>query len=202
MARALRVIAISATLLVAMIAGALAGRAVASAILPDLDELSAIADALVPDEASDVSAHDARGTGLANVNIFRTPIPSEASRSFTPDGPPEEAVQTIRRELMERGWRASEADDDEFRDGRRTVVVNQNVWRAIVAVSYYPGLLSYLPTLTAASGGAAVLTAVSRRGKRRASRSSRSTAPRSAVPRCPGDHLGDARRGDRGGARG
>jgi hypothetical protein len=112
---------------------------------------------------------------LANVNIFRTPIPSEASRSFTPDGPPEEAVQTIRRERVARGWRASEADD-EFRDGRRSVAVNQNVWQVLVAVSYDPGLVSYLPTLTAASAGAAVLAAATRR-RRRASRSSRSTAP-------------------------
>jgi hypothetical protein len=165
-APALRTLVITAAVLVAVFAGALAGRAVGFALLPDLDELSAIADTLVPDEASDVSAHDSRGTGLANVNIFRTPIPSEASRSFAPDGPPEEAVQTIRRELMERGWRASEVDDDEFRDGRRTAIVNQNVWRVIVAVSYYPGLVSYLPTMTAASAGAAVLVAATRRRRR------------------------------------
>jgi hypothetical protein len=177
-ARALRVLAITATLVVAAIAGALAGRAVASAMLPDLDELSAIADTLVPPDATEVRADDTTGAGPQNLNVFVTPNSPTAGRSFQPAVAPGEAVGGIAAELRRRGWRDADAPSglSRFEDGWLTVQVFQNgPDRVSLSVSHRPRWLFYVPSLTAAIAGALVIAAL--RWRRSAPAPDRSPAP-------------------------
>jgi hypothetical protein len=53
-ARVLGLLVTAAAVLVALLAGALSGRTVADAILPDLAELSAVADSVTPADATDL----------------------------------------------------------------------------------------------------------------------------------------------------
>lgn len=156
-----RGLTIAVALLVVVVVGALVGRAAAAAILPDLDDLSQIADRLVPASAADVQSEDVPSSGIGNLNIFVTPSPPSAFRAWTVDDQADAEVQRVVADLEERGWQVV---DDERRsvrllDGARTVDVHGDPPSAVrVSVSYRRGWLFFLPTLTAALGALGVLT--------------------------------------------
>jgi hypothetical protein len=167
--RGLRVLVITAAALVAVLAGALAGRAVAGSVLPDLDELSMVADAVVPPDATDPRANDLSGAGPQNLNVFVTATPPTAGRSFQPAVPPEEAIEDIAAALRRNGWRDADAPSNlsRFERGWLTAQVSQTgPDRVSVSVSHRPRGLFYLPSLAAAVAGALVLAVLHRRFRR------------------------------------
>jgi hypothetical protein len=167
--RALRVLVITAAVLVAVLAGALAGRALAATILPDLDELSAVADTLVPPGATDLRAADLSRAGPQNLLVFVTATPPTAGRSFQPALPPEEAMEDLAAALRRDGWRQVDAPSStsRFARGWLTAQVTQTgPDRVNLSVSHRPRGLFYLPSLTAAVAGALVLAVLQRRSRR------------------------------------
>jgi hypothetical protein len=166
--RGLQVLVITSAALVAVLAGALAGRAVAGSILPDLDELSTVADAVVPTGATDLRADDLTRAGPQNLNVFVTAIPPTAGRSFQPAVPPEEAIEDIAAALRRNGWRDADAPSSlsRFERGWLTAQISQiGPDRVSVSVSHRPRGLFYLPSLTAAVAGALVLAVLHRRSR-------------------------------------
>jgi hypothetical protein len=172
--RALQVLAITAAVLVAVLAGALAGRGVAASVLPDLDELSAVADTLVPPDATDVRSDDLTRAGPQNLMVFVTATPPTAGRSFRPTAPPEEAIEDTAAVLRRNGWRDAAAPSSlsRFERGWLMAQISQTgPDRVSVSVSHRPRGLFYLPSLTAAVAGALVLAVLHRRSRLHPARS-------------------------------
>jgi hypothetical protein len=168
-ARSVQVLLMTGAVLVAVLAGALAGRAVAVAILPDLNELSAIADTVVPLEATELRADDLSHAGPQNLNVFVTPTPPKAGRSLRPAVPPGETIEDVAAVLRRRGWRDADAPPSllRFERGWLTAQVSQTgPERVSLSVSYRPRWLFYVPSLTGAVAGALILSALRRRSRR------------------------------------
>lgn len=166
-ARALRVLASTVTLLIAVIAGALVGRAISTEVLPDLDALSPVAESLVPANATDLRSYDLDGATLANVNIFLTPASPEAFRDWRVDDGADDELARVVAELEDRGWQRIEDEGQtvELVRGRRIAVVHADPpSRVYVSLRRRPGWLLYLPTVTAMLG--AVVAAALWRGWR------------------------------------
>jgi hypothetical protein len=168
-ARALWVVVVTAAVLVAVLAGALSGRTVAAAILPDLEELSAVADSVVPADATDLQANDLTRSGPQNLNVFVTASPTTASRSFQPAATPEAAMADIAAELRRDGWAEADAPSglSRFERGWLTAQISQTGPDQVsLSISHRPRGLFYVPALTAAGAGALVLAVLSRRFRR------------------------------------
>jgi hypothetical protein len=167
--RALQVLVITSAVFVAVLAGALAGRAVAGSILPDLDELSTVADAIVPPGVTDLRADDLSRAGPQNLNVFVTATPPRAGRSFQPASPPEESVEDAAAVLRRSGWRQVDAPStlSRFERGWLSAQVSQTgPDRVSLSVSHRPRGLFYLPSLTAAVAGALVLAILRQQSRR------------------------------------
>lgn len=157
--RAFGALAITSAMLVAVIAGALVGRAVSTEALPDLGELSPVAESLVPANATDLRSDDLDGAHFANVNIFLTPASPEAFRSWrVEDGADDELARMV-ADLEDRGWQRAEDEGRtvELVDGRRIAVVHADPpSRVYVSLRRRPGWLLFLPTITAGLGAVGV----------------------------------------------
>lgn len=162
--RVLRALGIASVCLAAAIAGALVGRAITSEVLPDVAELSAIADTLVPADATELRTDDLSSSGSGNLILFAPAPPPSAFRGWTTRaGGADEELRRLVTELQDRGWQEIE---DEGRsvglvDGPRTARVHADPPSMVyVSMSHRPGWLLFLPATTAALGVGAVLALV------------------------------------------